>query len=114
MNQKFCSSVIGAKPEFHLRPQPRMPTALALPTARSKGRFGYANAERMRNPLAGAERMRNPLAGAGGRQNLDRRYRSKHVSAPNEGRQAASAERMCLHGKWGYNFYCLRVEYRYE
>jgi hypothetical protein len=40
-----------------------MPIALALPTARSEGRFGYANAERMRNPLVGAGGRRIQLFG---------------------------------------------------
>jgi hypothetical protein len=77
------------KPDFKAkyRNQPRMQTPFSKLKAHSKARFRYANAERMRNPLAGsrvckppfsklkahskarfryanAERMRNPLAGS--------------------------------------------------
>jgi hypothetical protein len=34
--------------------QLRMPTAVFVPKAEAETSFGYANAERMRNPLAGA------------------------------------------------------------
>jgi hypothetical protein len=37
-------------------------------------------------------------------QNPERRYRIERCSAANERRQDASAERMCLHGKWLFFF----------